>query len=259
MTLSILSPVPAGYGYAAQAPQPAGSSPSVPRRVGLSSPSQIPEQSPPDQESADSAAAPRPVQESGEPADGREQPGGGQPGDAGGGPTAGIMARLTPGQQAKVRQLQQRDREVKAHEQAHMAAGGRYVRGGAHYQYQTGPDGRQYAVGGEVSIDSGEESSPQATIIKARAIRRAALAPAQPSSQDRQVAAKASAMERQARAELAKQQQAEAELAGAWAGQQADRQSPSASTGAANDPFPRPRADGPPPLSARLGSLNIQV
>ena len=55
---------------------------------------------------------------------------------------------LTPSEKAEVAELERRDREVKAHEQAHKSAGGPYARGGARYEYETGPDGRQYAVGG---------------------------------------------------------------------------------------------------------------
>lgn len=126
---------------------------------------------------------------------------------------AAAYQSITPQEQAELDQLKQRDREVRAHEQAHKAAGGRYVQGGARYDYQTGPDGRQYAVGGEVSIDTSEAATPQATMAKAQTIRRAALAPAQPSGADRQVAAKASQMEAEARAELAREKAQEAELA----------------------------------------------
>lgn len=97
-------------------------------------------------------------------------------------------------------ELRQRDAEVRAHEQAHIAAGGQHVRGGANYTYQTGPDGRQYAVGGEVSIDASPvPGNPELTEQKAQAVRRAALAPAAPSAQDIKVAASASQMEAEAR------------------------------------------------------------
>ncbi len=116
--------------------------------------------------------------------------------------TAG-PAELSEEEKAKVDELEKRDREVRQHEQAHMAAGGQYVRGGASYEYENGPDGKRYAVGGEVSIDTSTVvDDPQATIRKAQAIRRAALAPAEPSGQDRSVAASASRMETQARQEL---------------------------------------------------------
>lgn len=113
---------------------------------------------------------------------------------------------LSPDQQRVVQQLQLRDREVKAHEAAHMAAAAGLLRGGMSFSYQTGPDGRRYAVGGEVSIDSSPVADdPQATLDKARQIQAAALAPADPSSQDRAVAARAARMAMEARVELAQQ------------------------------------------------------
>lgn len=103
-------------------------------------------------------------------------------------------------------QLKARDREVRLHEAAHAAVGGRYA-GSPSYQYQRGPDGRNYAVGGEVGISTGAVSGdPQATIEKARVIRAAALAPAEPSSQDRRVAAEAAQLELNARNELRQQE-----------------------------------------------------
>ncbi|MGQ9652128.1 MAG: putative metalloprotease CJM1_0395 family protein, partial [Phycisphaerae bacterium] len=117
--------------------------------------------------------------------------------------SAGLASSLTPENQEKLKKLRERDQEVRAHEQAHKAAGGQYA-GSTSYSYQTGPDGRQYAVGGEVSMDlSPVPGDPQATIAKMQQIQRAALAPAQPSSQDRQVAAQAGRIEAKARAELA--------------------------------------------------------
>ncbi|MBL4574992.1 MAG: hypothetical protein JKY51_02695 [Opitutaceae bacterium] len=113
--------------------------------------------------------------------------------------------QLSDEAQAAVDKLSARDREVHAHEAAHQTAGGQYA-GSASYSYQTGPDGKQYAVGGEVSIDASPISGdPAATIAKMRQIRGAALAPAQPSGQDRAVAAAAAAMSAQAQAELAAQ------------------------------------------------------
>jgi len=112
--------------------------------------------------------------------------------------------QLTPEEQKQVDDLKKRDREVKAHERAHISAGGNYVRGGANYSYQRGPDGQLYAIGGEVSIDTTSERTPEETLRKAQTIRRAALAPAKPSSTDRAVAAKATRMEQQARIEIAK-------------------------------------------------------
>ena len=104
-------------------------------------------------------------------------------------------------EQEEIRELSTRDREVRAHEQAHMAVGGQFA-GAAQYQFERGPDGVSYAVGGEVPIDVGKAPSPEATIQKAQVVRRAALAPAEPSPQDRRVASMASQMEAQARQDL---------------------------------------------------------
>ncbi len=111
--------------------------------------------------------------------------------------------------QKVIEQLAARDREVKAHEQAHKAVGGQYA-GAMSFTYQRGPDGVNYAVGGEVQIDTGKvPGDPQATLDKAQQVRRAALAPAEPSSQDRRVAALASQMILEAQSEI--RQQADAQ------------------------------------------------
>lgn len=120
---------------------------------------------------------------------------------------------LTDQERAEAQRLAQRDREVRAHEAAHKGAAGRYARGGAEFEYERGPDGRQYAVGGEVSIDVSRPSDPREALQKAMLIRRAALAPAQPSAQDRSVAAEATQMEQQAKSELLKQRSAAADEA----------------------------------------------
>ena len=110
---------------------------------------------------------------------------------------------LTEEELEVVRELSARDREVRAHEQAHLAAAGPYATGGPSYSYQTGPDGQRYAVGGEVGIDTSPvPGNPEATLSKARTILAAANAPAEPSAQDRAAAAAASSMMAQAQAEL---------------------------------------------------------
>ena len=115
--------------------------------------------------------------------------------------------RLTEEQIKQVEELKARDQEVRTHEAAHLAAAGQHAKGGPTFDYQQGPDGKRYAVGGEVQIDTSKvPNDPEATIQKARQIRAAAMAPAEPSSQDRQVAAQAVQMESQARAELQNQQ-----------------------------------------------------
>ncbi len=120
---------------------------------------------------------------------------------------------LNPKQEQVVRELAQRDREVRAHEAAHQAAGGALT-GGATFTSETGPDGRQYAVGGEVSIEMSGGKTPEETIERAERIRAAALAPADPSPQDLAVAAAATQMEAQARQQLAAREKAELSPAG---------------------------------------------
>ena len=118
---------------------------------------------------------------------------------------------LTEEERLEVNELKARDREVRTHEQAHISAGGGLVAGGASYEKQTGPDGKQYAVGGEVQIDTSEADTPEATIAKAQQVRSAALAPAQPSAQDQQVAAQAAQMETAARQEKVVERREESE------------------------------------------------
>ena len=92
---------------------------------------------------------------------------------------------------AEISLLEKTDTAVRAHEQAHLAVAGSLARGGASFDYKTGPDGRRYAVGGEVAIDTSRGGSPEQTLAKMRTVRAAALAPADPSPQDRKVAAQA--------------------------------------------------------------------
>jgi hypothetical protein len=115
--------------------------------------------------------------------------------ESGSSKTSSTSTELSSEQQTQVRKLKDRDAEVRAHEQAHIAAGGSLVRGGVHYDYTTGPDNKRYATGGEVSIDTSPvRNDPKATIQKGERGKRAALAPAKPSSQDYAVASSADQM-----------------------------------------------------------------
>ena len=117
---------------------------------------------------------------------------------------------LSEQEQEQVERLEDRDAEVRAHELAHKAAAGPYATGGPTYSYETGPDGKRYAVGGSVQIDvSPVKGDPEATIRKMAVVRRAALAPKEPSAQDRRVAAQADRTASQARAELNQSMQSE--------------------------------------------------
>jgi len=111
----------------------------------------------------------------------------------------------------EVRELEQRDQEVRAHEQAHLMSAGAYARGGAKYEYETGPDGKKYASGGHVNIDTSKEATPEQTVQKAQTVKRAALAPQDPSGQDRKVAAQAARMEQEAKRELTEERAEEFE------------------------------------------------
>jgi len=117
---------------------------------------------------------------------------------------------LTAEEKRRVEGLKARDREVRAHEQAHLVAAGQYAVGGPSYQYETGPDGKRYAVGGEVRLDtSGIPDNPEATMRKMEQIQRAALAPRDPSSQDRRVAAEAGKKGAKARQEVVEKKRSE--------------------------------------------------
>ena len=131
---------------------------------------------------------------------GRAAPTEGEPAPAGSKP-----GELSSEDAAQVTKLKQIDRQVRQHEQAHLAAAGGMATSGASYTYQKGPDGVNYAVGGEVSISVSPGRTPEETLRRAQTVRAAALAPANPSGQDRAVAAQATAMAMEARKEMAQQ------------------------------------------------------
>ncbi len=111
--------------------------------------------------------------------------------------------QLTQAEMQLLKELQQTDTEVRRHEMAHIAAGGRYITSGANFTYKRGPDGKNYAVGGEVGIDTSPvPGDPEATLRKMRQVKSSALAPANPSSQDLKVAAKAGSIASKALSEL---------------------------------------------------------
>lgn len=111
-------------------------------------------------------------------------------------------AELTEAEREQVSKLASRDREVRAHEQAHKAAGGDLA-GAASFEYEQGPDNKRYAVGGEVGISLRGGNTPEESASNARRVQAAALAPANPSGQDLAVAASAAQVEQAARAEAA--------------------------------------------------------
>jgi hypothetical protein len=136
------------------------------------------------------------------------------PSSAGSGASSQASQQLTPDEQKQVQKLKERDRQVRQHEQAHMTAGAGLVTSGASFTYQKGPDGANYAIGGEVGISTSPGRTPDETIQRARQIRAAALAPADPSGQDRAVAAQASQMEQQAQMEKSQSDQQQTSAGG---------------------------------------------
>lgn len=212
------------------------------------------------------AAAPEPVAEASgnRPREDRFDASGAAPSDAAGDDrsaeeepaddTKPTTQELTLDERRVVSELQLRDREVRAHEAAHKSAGGAYV-GGASYTYQQGPDGRQYAIGGEVPVDlSTGGDNPEAVIAKMEQVRAAALAPGDPSPQDHAVAAAADAIAAQARRDLQTAEEKEDEENG---NRQAERSSDPTLAGAdaADDPatnaFAVPTVEGSGPLNGR--------
>ncbi len=105
---------------------------------------------------------------------------------------------------AQVQEMKDIEREVIAHEAAHQAAAGE-LGGGVSYTYTEGPDGKSYITGGEVPIRLKQGSTPEETLRNMQQVQRAASAPADPSGQDRQVAAKAAAIAAKARSEITRE------------------------------------------------------
>ena len=116
---------------------------------------------------------------------------------------------LTEQEIKQVDKLKSREKEVITHELRHQSVGGQYASAPS-YGKEKGPDGRSYITDGSVQISVSEESTPEKTISKMQQVYAAALAPAEPSSADRSVAAKAKSIEASARAELAEEKAQEA-------------------------------------------------
>lgn len=157
---------------------------------------------------------------------------------------------LSPEQEEQVRALQLRDREVRLHEQQHASVGGQHA-GAPSYEYETGPDGKQYAVEGEVQIDlSPIADDPRATIDKMQQIKAAALAPAEPSQADKNAAARADQYILEAQAEL--QQPASAETRDNAAGRSTEEPKGTQGTDAASSTtLPPTQATAPDAMVVR--------
>lgn len=115
---------------------------------------------------------------------------------------------LSEDEKRVIKDLSSRDAEVKAHEAAHQSAGGGMT-GAVSYTYQQGPDGKMYAIGGEVSISMPTGSTPEETISNARQVAASAMAAGNPSPQDFAVASSARVMEMKAQQQKVKEMQSE--------------------------------------------------
>ena len=155
---------------------------------------------------------------------------------------------LSEEEKKAIQDLNTRDEEVRQHERDHQVAGGRYAQAPT-FELSRGPDGKSYATGGEVRIDLSKESSPQATLQKMQQIERAALAPQEPSGQDRRVAARAAQIADEARSEALQQQSPSA------AQQRMSEQAPAAETliRSINDPR---QEDQSPVMSLRNQTIS---
>lgn len=123
-------------------------------------------------------------------------------GKKGTGPSRDVQDGKQTEQEAVIRELQSTEREVIAHEAAHQAAAGRFG-GPVSYTRTTGPDGKSYITGGQVPIHFVPGVTPEETLRNMEQIRKAALAPSDPSGQDIRVAARAAAAAAEARRDIA--------------------------------------------------------
>jgi hypothetical protein len=112
----------------------------------------------------------------------------------------------------KLRELERKDQQVRTRDMAFLAAAGGAA-GSVALEYETGPDGRRYAVGADIKLDTSAGATPEQTLAKARALRAATMSARSDSSADASAAAKAVRMEAEARAEIERARAAERERA----------------------------------------------
>lgn len=160
----------------------------------------------------------------------------------GGSWAAGPARELSSEEERQVQDMRDRDREVKAHERAHVAAAAGLA-GAPVYEYQIGPDGKRYAVGGHVDLQTGGRSDPEKALSEAETVKRAAMAPASPSGPDMAAASKASAEANRLRAEKVSEDPEEEGQTGQAEGSTKD-QKPTGGTLA--EPYGRPGSDQGP-------------
>ena len=122
------------------------------------------------------------------------------------------MQDLSSEEQQQLRDLERRDQQVRTRDMAFIAAAGGAA-GSYSVEYETGPDGRRYAVGADIKLDTSEGATPEQTLAKARALRAATMSARGESSTDASATAKAVRMEAEARAEIERERAAERQVA----------------------------------------------
>jgi hypothetical protein len=110
---------------------------------------------------------------------------------------SGEVRELTPQDEAVIRNLKRLERDLMTREMEQSQAGGG-VSGTARHLVETGPDGERYVTDGETSPSLVHGGTPEQQLARARAVRRAALAPSTPSTRDLAVASEARRLERRA-------------------------------------------------------------
>jgi len=123
-------------------------------------------------------------------------------------PAADTSAELSAEEQRRVRELERLDRVVRAQENVHRAVAPEVVSGDSTFEFEVGPDGRRYAVRGETRIELPRSGDPDQIVHDAQLALRAALAPAQVSSEDRVLAMRAAGLEARARAQIQRDERA---------------------------------------------------
>jgi hypothetical protein len=104
--------------------------------------------------------------------------------------------------QKAVEELKSRDKEVRNHEAAHSTNPELIKIGSAQFDYTIGPDGKAYATGGKITLSTGNSKTPEEALSKAQALKKASMAPGEPSSQDFQALNAAVAMEFEAKNQI---------------------------------------------------------
>jgi len=79
-----------------------------------------------------------------------------------------------------------KDAEIRTHEQAHATIG--HTTTPISYNYQEGPDGKMYAVGGSVRLDTSIPNDPKAAAFKLDMLQKAAMGPTDLSGADTAIA-----------------------------------------------------------------------